>query len=433
MKSTSAFSATRRPGKRRLTAVLMALLLCSHTLLASTASEALPGADIASIHVWLAADNPQLKALQAEAEAADARIQPAGALPDPTASISLLGIDRDRPLLLPGQVGSTIYQLRQRFPLWGKRELAREVARAEARSLRLERDAVTLDLLAQAEEAFVRYWHAEESIKVIDRLIALLGQVEQVASMRYALGDAAQQDSIRAQVERTSIQRERIQRLASGDEAAADLNAVLGRRADAPLAQPKLPPVLDVVESSEQATLQELGHDAHPALQADIARVTAAMHAVELQRRNRFPDLTLGIGSMQLGSRLDSHELMLEVEIPFQQRARRERERESRLLEEAARARSEATRLELQRRAGTAWVRWSSAKTQHQLIVGTLLPQSEANFQSAISSYQVGEVDFATLLDAVRAWQGADLARVDVIRDELLGAVAVRALNGETP
>ena len=51
----------------------------------------------------------------------------------------------------------------------------------------------------------------------------------------------------------------------------------------------------------------------------------------------------------------DSTELMLEVEIPVQQRARRERERESRLLEEAALARRDATLRAVEERGASAW------------------------------------------------------------------------------
>jgi len=208
---------------------------------------------------------------------------------------------------------------------------------------------------------------------------------------------------------------------------------VLGRRADAPLAEPALPPMLPVAnDPSLNAALQRLERGSHPALQASAALATAARRNVELQRRNRLPDITLGIGAMQRGNKLDSYELMLQVEIPFQQRARRERERESRSLEDAALARADATRVGLEGRLGSAWARWTSAKEQHRLIENTLLPQAEANFKSALASYQVGQVDFGTLLDALREWQGAALAGVDATRDELLGAAALRATDGET-
>lgn len=397
------------------------------------AAEPLPGQDVASIRAWLTAHNPQLRALQADADAAEARVLPAGALPDPMASIELREIDPDRPSLLPGKVGSTTYLLKQQFPLWGKRGLSRDVTRYEAQSLRYERDATAWDLLAQAEEAYVRYWHVREAVVVIDRQLALLEQIEEVAGVRYALGMAAQQDSIRAQVERTTMQRERIERMATRREATAALNVLLGRRADAALAEPVAPPLLVVEDRTLAAALQWLDRGTHPALQASAAMAAAANRNVELQRRNRFPDITLGVGSMQRGNRLDSYELMLEVEIPFQQRARRERERESRLLEDAALARADAVRIDLEGRLGAAWARWIGAREQRELIEKTLLPQSDANFKSALASYQVGEVDFGTLLEALREWQGADLARVDATRDELLGAAAVRAIDGDAP
>jgi outer membrane protein, heavy metal efflux system len=146
-----------------------------------------------------------------------------------------------------------------------------------------------------------------------------------------------------------------------------------------------------------------------------------------------LPDLSVGLGAMQQGSRLDGYELMLEVEIPLQRRALREREREARLMSDAARARVDAEQAALQARVGEAWARWASARDRRQLFAHTLLPQTEANFESALSSYRVGEVDFATLLEALEAWQGADLSRLDALRDELTRAAELRALIGSTP
>ncbi len=166
-------------------------------------------------------------------------------------------------------------------------------------------------------------------------------------------------------------------------------------------------------------------------MRSQQARAEAARTNVVLQRRNRFPDITVGVGAMQLGNGLESTELMLEVEIPFQQRARRERERESRLLEDAALARRDATLRAVEERGASAWSQWTSARERRALVENTLMPQADATWQSALASYQVGEVDFGTLLEALNEWQGADLARVDALRDELLGAAAVRAIEGD--
>ena len=411
----------------------VAALLLSGTLATTAMAQALPGHDVASIHAWLREHNPELRALQAESDAAFARIHPAGALPDPTASLSFGNLDPDRPWQVPGNDREVGYSLRQQVPLWGKRGLARTAARQGAEAVALDRGAILREILAEAEAAYVRYWHADQAVAVLDRRLDLLRQVEEIAGVRYALGMAPQQDSIRAQVEQTVMKRERIQRLVEQQEASAVLNGVLGRPADAPLAAPVRDPALPVRTGSLTEALRNLEGGSHPAVQAEQARARAARTNVELERRNRYPDVTFGVGAMQREDGMDSMELMLEVQIPFQQRARRERERESRLLEDAAQARMVVARQALASRVSTAWAQWRGARDRREITEQTLLPQADATFQSALASYQVGEVDFGTLLEALNQWQGADLDRVDALRDELLGAAAVRAIEGETP
>ena len=397
--------------------------------LPATAAEPVPGNSLESIRAWVLEHNPELRALDLEARAAEARIFHAGALPDPSASVGLRSLDPDKPWHTADAGRQVDYALRQRFPLWGKRGLARTVASQDAVAVGIDRITASRDLLADAEAAYARYWHADKAVAVLDRRIVLLHQIEEIAGIRYALGRAAQQDAIRAQVEQTNLQRERIERIATKQEAVAALNAVLGRRFDAPLATPDEAPRLVVHSASLAEVLDDAG--SHPAVQSQQARAEAARTSVELERRNRFPDITVGVGAMQLGNGIESTELMLEVEIPFQQRARRERERESRLLEAAALARLDATLRSVEERGASAWAQWTSARERRGLIENTLLPQADATWQSALASYQVGEVDFGTLLEALNQWQGADLARVDALRDELVGAATVRAIEGD--
>jgi len=92
-------------------------------------------------------------------------------------------------------------------------------------------------------------------------------------------------------------------------------------------------------------------------------------------------DVSIGRPIATAGRKSD--ELMREVEIPFQQRARRERERESRLLEDAALARRDATLRAVEERGASAWSQWTSARERRALIENTLLPQADATWQSA--------------------------------------------------
>lgn len=416
---------------RRLVAVgPLAFLIASGCV---SAAEPLPGGDLPSVRRWLLEHNLDLQVSQAEAEAADARVLPAGALPDPTGSIELDDIDREHPSLLPANVGVTTYRLRQRIPLWGKRDLSRLAASDQADAAHWQRDEQARELLAQVDAAYVRYWYARESLHALDRIDTALEQIAEVARVSYSLGQAPQQDALRAQLERTGLQRERIARLVEQHHASAGLNTLLGRAADAPLAEPHAPPVITLGEMTLEQALQAIKDGQHPALQASEAMMAAANRNTALELRNRYPDISISLGTMQRGHRLDGYELMLEVDIPFQQRARRERERESRLLESAAQTRRDATRLMLENRIGIAWANWHGAREQRELIENTLLTQAQATYESALASYRTGNVDFGSLLDALRSWQRAGLDHIDAMRDELLSATAVRAIVGEAP
>ena len=143
-------------GRRTRVAMLIAAMWLSPTAFGNDTSPP-PGADVGSVRAWLLQHNPELRALQAEVEAAEARVIPAGALPDPMVGLRLEGIDTDRPNLLPGNVGKALYSVRQTFPLWGKRGLARDIAGEEARAQREMRSATLLDRLAETEQAYVGY------------------------------------------------------------------------------------------------------------------------------------------------------------------------------------------------------------------------------------------------------------------------------------
>lgn len=413
--------------------LLLPCLLLAFSTPARAADDTPPGADLASVRSWLLQHNPELRARKAETDAARAQAIAAGSLPNPTVGISLQGISPNHPSLLPANVGSTSYQLRQRIPLWGKRGLARDIAERNADAIGASREAAALDLLAQAEAAYVRYWHAGQALQLIDEQTALLQALEEIAGVRYALGMVPQQDAIRAQVQTTRVRGERIALEEAGSEAGMLLNLLLGRRADAALMPAAQMPQLAVASASLGDALARLDKGSHPALQATQAQVEAAQDSLRLRQRERWPDISVGVGAMQRGHRIDGYELMLEVELPLQRRAIAARESEARRLQDAALARADAQQTALGGQLGIAWAQWRSAQRQRALLASTRIPQADANYRSALASYQVGDVDFNALLDALTDWQDARLAHLDATRDELLGAASVRAIEGDTP
>jgi outer membrane protein TolC len=167
--------------------------------------------------------------------------------------------------------------------------------------------------------------------------------------------------------------------------------------------------------------------------QAEASMRAARLGMAEEVRRERLPDIGVGLGLMQMGDRAEGWELMFEVEIPLQQGARRQRERAADLRAEAAGAREQAVADELRGRVGAAYAMWQSAGEQEGLVSGQLLPQAQAGLESALAGYQVGAVDFDTLLQALTLTLNAERDRLDARRDRLQAAVELKLLQGKLP
>jgi outer membrane protein TolC len=130
------------------------------------------------------------------------------------------------------------------------------------------------------------------------------------------------------------------------------------------------------------------------------ARLRAAEKSRELAYKNRYPDFSLGLAPTQSGGSVKEWGVMLEVNIPLQQSARRSQEREAEAMLSAARARKESTANQVLAELSGNLSGLDAARQTEMLTTSSLLPQAELTFQAALTGYQNGKVDFATLLDA---------------------------------
>ena len=222
-----------------------------------------------------------------------------------------------------------------------------------------------------------------------------------VAHLRGLL-QALQQVVIRAQVEQTGLRNELLALENERRQLQARLNALLGRPALAPLAAPDRLRPLPPPARLDYVALEERMRARNPRLFAETTRIQSAEKSRELAYKNRYPDFTFGISPIQYQSAVREWELMVEMNIPLQQGSRRAQEREAEAMLAAARARSEAMANQVLGELAENLSGIEAARRGEELASGSLLPQAELTFRSALASYENGKVDFATLLDAQR-------------------------------
>jgi outer membrane protein, heavy metal efflux system len=410
----------------------LALLMLALGNMSQAQAEPLPGASVESLLAAAREHSPDVRVQRLEAEAARERIQPAGALPDPVLRIELENITRNgsqNATLSPSGVGDTKYTLMQPLPFWGKRDLKREVASAEAEQAEGRAADTWADVAARIKTLYAQYWLTGQSLQLTRENIELTRRLEQIAQARYAGGLAAQQDAIRAQLEHSAMDAELVGMESEFHHLMVFLNAMLARPSGAALAEPVA--LRTIPARLDDATLNDRLLAANPQLAIESARVGGAEKSRDLAYRNRYPDLTVGVAPMQVGNRVDAWSLMLEMNLPLQQGTRRSQERESERMLEATAARKEALGHRLRGDLNAALSNLESARTTEQITRTRLLPQAELTFKSALAGYENGKVDFATLLDAQRQIRNARLALLRAQANQQLRLAEIERLLGE--
>lgn len=360
-----------------------------------------PGASVEALLAMAQRMNPAAAAAALETQAALARVDAAGRLPDPMFQTEFKDIARNQDNALPDELARIEYRIQQRFPLWGKLGLREDIARAQAGAARASQRGVDLEVAARIKTVFARYYAAFESARLTRDLYRTVSTLSDVTQSRYAQGFGEQEDAIRAQVEATRLRTELVRFEALQRQATAQLNALLDRPAGAPLAEPAAlrpvpEPQLAVGELVERAEMQ------NPAVGAAAARVRAAEGEQALVGKTWYPDVTLGAAVQQFFAqdrRTPGYEAMIGFEIPLQWGLREAWEREAAARLAASRRRRDAEAADLRGGLMDAYWALAAAREVAALLEDVQLPQARLALQAALRGYEQGRSNMNAVLD----------------------------------
>ena len=396
--------------------------------------------------------SPRVAAAAAGVRAAGARIAPAGALADPQLQLGLM----NRPLSgMPDPMTMNQVTLMQMVPVNGMLGLRRRVARFDSARVAAGSDGTVLAVERDVRSRYWELYHVDQALGVMDRTLAVLRELASVAGAMYAVGSVPQSDVVRAQASLTRMQQEIEEMRLMRVRAAAELNAAMGRPADAGVALPPQHPdtahhaamrPLTTPVLTSLDTLAAFADSNSPELAGARAMLEAARTGQTLARRMIYPELSVGVsyGQRSGAGGLPGDDMvsaMVGVSVPVFARSRQYRMRDEALaMREQAEAELAAMRLELRAMILAAREEAETARRQLERVVGTLVPQATAAYDASLAAYRVGRVDFMTVLDAqmelltyqhdlhrYEAMYGAAVAEVDrLIGRPFAAAAAVR-------
>lgn len=382
------------------------------------------------------AANPALDAALAAAEAAGRRVRPAGSLDDPRLAYAASNVPTGDFDFASTPLSGHQFGLSQKLPFPGLLSSRKRAARrrAEASAYGVEDQRLVTD--GAVEMAWAELGFAQRALDITEHNIALLRQLAGTAESRYQVGNGLQQDVLRAQVELTALLQERLRRHEAIEIAAANLIELL----DLP-AETRLPRTAELALEADQpalAVLIDTIESRSARLAAARERVEAAREQVTATRIEGLPDLDLGLGyrvrKNVAGDAVNGDDFLslgVTVRLPVDRGKWRARVAERRAELRRAEAELRATRASLFAQTRRSHAELVRASSEEALLATGLVPQARQSLASSRSAYQVGRIEFLSLLDSQVRLLRAELRLARATADKRLAFAALEAAAGE--
>jgi outer membrane protein TolC len=350
-------------------------------------------------------NSPEIKTARAKWEASTKRPSQVSTLPNPMIGIRYMNVSFDR--LTLGEDDFTefgIISASQEFPFPGKLSLRGKIAKEEAEAEEQFLGATVKRVIADLKEAYYDWYLVNKSIEVTSKNKELLEKFVKIAEAKYAVGTGIQQDVIKAQVEVSEFI-ERLELLNQKKEVVeAKIRSILNRPPDSPLGKPE-----EVRKSELKLSLDELyklTEAESPILRAKENLIEKSDQTLKLAKKEYFPDFVVDFEWINRGEFTsdgpfaDAWQVRVGFIVPlyFWRKERFGVEEAVSQLEEMKEEYNN-TSLNL---SFTVKDKYLTAKTSEKLLdlySKGIIPQATLSLDSAIAGYEVGKVDFLTLLD----------------------------------
>jgi outer membrane protein TolC len=373
--------------------------------------------------------NPAIQAAQDLAAARRARVSPEKTLPNPTIGFQTMG-DLVPPTLQKGDPSSgRFYSITQEIPFPGKLGLRGEVALTEAEAQVWNQKQAVLEVTADLKKAFYDYLFIYQSIEVVLKDKELLDNIAEVAEARYRVGEGAQQDVIKAQVEISKLL-DRMTVLEQRQETAqALINRLLYRSPGTPVGIPVEVKQTELAYSQEE--LIRLAEANSPVLQVQEQNIARNRFGVELAGKEYYPDFEMGFTYVDRDDEPTMYGLTASAKIPlYFWRKERPALEAARLELSAARKERESVASRLGYDVKEAYITATSSNKLARLYKTTLIPQARLAVESAFASYQVGIVDFLTVLDSIVTLLEYELKYYETLTDYMKAMAQLELVTG---
>ena len=341
-------------------------------------------------------NNPEIRAARFRFEAATKRPSQVGTLPDPKASYTNLGVGHPFSRLNASEFSYQGFGFSQDLPFPGKLALASEEANREADAEQQNYRAMVLDQTARLKSAYYEWLTVQKAIEITRKNGDLLSRFEEIARNRYAVGKGLQPDVLKAQFEVSSLE----QQIAMLDEKRQRVEAEIASLLAVPSIALTVPG--EIQPSTLSLSLDELlkATNESPVVKAEQKLIDARAVGVNRSLKDFRPDFGVNFQWQHTGGNFpDYYMASVEVKIPiyFARKQRYALEESHSRLDEAKQNFRVAQQQSIYQ-VKDEYLAIQSSQRILNLYKTTLIPQASLTVDSSASAYEVGAIDFLSLV-----------------------------------
>jgi outer membrane protein TolC len=347
---------------------------------------------------------PEVQVAEGQIPVADADVQIAGALANPSLSLSTAR-----------QTARFGTSLGVPLPLFGQRSTAVDAARADAGATRLGVEVTRREARWRATTAWFDLWEAQERARLLELAASDVNRLQQIAGEKFEAGSGSRLDVVRTGADRARARAESEDARAQVAAAGARLAPWIGADPAEALIAAGAPPRPGALPGApETRAIFESQLAEHPALRRDRAQVTAAEAHVRNERRLRWPvvtpALTVNVGDPTLPGTDVIGGVSFDLPLLSARGGAIARARSQRALAEtttlADQRRLQAELLDAARRAAGASTRLRALRVE-------VMPAMKEAADMTEDGYRAGRIDLVRVLEAQRALLDNRLAEAE--------------------
>ncbi len=349
--------------------------------------------------------NQDIQSLASKVKSLKEEVSFAGSLNDPRIGIGLLNLPTDTFKFDQEAMTQKQIFIAQKIPWFGKLNLRSQ--RAAMTAIRQEAilNAKRLELARQIASAYYELGFVASGQKINERLVKMLTQLLRVSETRYTTGQGLQQDVLQAQVELSKLLDEQITLDKKRRVLEDQINSLLNRESFIHVTPPESLKYPDTV--FEEKKLQTLALTMNPWLKVKLAEIDLASTEIELARKDYWPDMDFKVAYGQRDKNEDGQDranflsTSVVMNIPLWQKTRQNKKLGATKLRHKAASQSyQNLANSLPHKIDALVTNIRNLQKNYRLITEALIVQAEQWARSSLTAYEVGKVNFNTMINA---------------------------------